>query len=139
MYKALSVWCQRCTKKKKNKNKITLRCIVIGTCAVQFLHYIPLYRNTQHYASVSRFDTQTLRTQRQEQYVRENGCACSVVWRLLVKERKPEKTRRTTANSRHTTLRAQPFSRTYCCWCCVCNIRVSNLDTLHYATLNCST
>ena len=31
MYKALSVRCQRCTK------KITLRCMVIGTCAVQFL------------------------------------------------------------------------------------------------------
>ena len=39
------------TKKKKNKKKITLRCMVIGTCAVQFLHYIPLYRNTQHYAT----------------------------------------------------------------------------------------
>ena len=44
------VWCQLCTKKKKNKKKITLRCIVIGVCAVQFLHYIPLYRNIQHYA-----------------------------------------------------------------------------------------
>ena len=28
------------------------------------------------------------------------------------------------------TLRAQPFSRTYYCWRCVCNVRVSNLDTL---------
>ena len=41
MYKALSVRFQRCTK-KKNKKKIMLRCMVIGTCAVQFLHYIPL-------------------------------------------------------------------------------------------------
>ena len=49
MYKALSVRCQRCTTKKK---KITLRCIVIGACAVQFLHYVPLYRNTQHYATL---------------------------------------------------------------------------------------
>ena len=29
MYKALSVRCQCCTKKKKNKKKITLRCMVI--------------------------------------------------------------------------------------------------------------
>ena len=48
MYKALSVGSQRCTKKK-----ITLRCMVIGTCAVQFLHEIPLYRNTQHYATLN--------------------------------------------------------------------------------------
>ena len=48
---ALSVRCERCTKNKKKK--ITLRCIVIGTCAVQFLHYIPLYRNTQHYATLN--------------------------------------------------------------------------------------
>ena len=53
MYKALLVWCQRCTKKKKTKKKITLRCMVIGTRAVQFLHYIPLYRNTQHYATLN--------------------------------------------------------------------------------------
>ena len=43
MYKALSVRCQRCTKKKKNKKKITLRC----------MYYIPLYRNTQHYATLN--------------------------------------------------------------------------------------
>ena len=42
----------------------------------------------------------------------------------------PDKTQRTTVNSRHTTLRAQPFSRTYCCWRCALNVRVSNLDTL---------
>ena len=53
MYKALSVRCQRCTKKKKNKKNITLRCMVIGTFAVQFLHYIPLYRNTQQYATLN--------------------------------------------------------------------------------------
>ena len=53
MYKALSVRCQRCTKKKKNKKKITLRCMVIGTCAVQFLHYISLYRSTQDYATLN--------------------------------------------------------------------------------------
>ena len=54
MYKALSVRCQRCMKKKKkNKKKITLHCMVIGTCAVQFLRYIPLYRNTQHYATLN--------------------------------------------------------------------------------------
>ena len=52
MYKALSVRCQRCTKKKKNK-KITHRCMVTGTCAVKCLHYIPLYRNTQHYATLN--------------------------------------------------------------------------------------
>ena len=35
MYKALSVQCQRCTKKKKNKKKkITLRCM--GICHAQF-------------------------------------------------------------------------------------------------------
>ena len=43
---------------------------------------------------------------------------------------------RTTANSRHTTLRAQPFSRTYCCWRCVRNVRVSNLDTLFQVSFN---
>ena len=54
MYKALLVRCQRCTKKKKrNKKKIMLRCIVIGACAVQFLHYVPLYRNTQLYATLN--------------------------------------------------------------------------------------
>ena len=81
---------------------------------------------------MTRFDTRTLRTQRQQLYVRQDGCARSVVcllfavvlwffsvWRLLVKERKAEKSQRTTANSRHTTLRAQPFSRTYSCWRCV--------------------
>ena len=52
IYKALSVWCQRCMK-KKNKKKITLRCMVIGKCAVEFLHYIPLYRNTQHCATLN--------------------------------------------------------------------------------------
>ena len=30
-----------------------LRCIVIGACAVQFLHYVPLYRNTQYYATLN--------------------------------------------------------------------------------------
>ena len=53
MYKALSVRLQRCTKEKKNKKKITLRCMVIGTCAVQCLHYIPLYLNTQHYTTLN--------------------------------------------------------------------------------------
>ena len=33
--------------------KITLRCMVIGTCTVQFLHHINLYRNTQHYATLN--------------------------------------------------------------------------------------
>ena len=49
---SMSVRCQRCTEKKKNK-KIRLRCIVIGACAVQILHYIPLYRHTQHYATLN--------------------------------------------------------------------------------------
>ena len=93
--------------------------------------------------SVSRFDRRTLRTQRQQQYVRKNGCARSVVCLLfavvlwvfsdflsLTRSLQPEKTQRTTANSRHTTLRAQPFSRTYRCWRCVRNVRLSNLDTL---------
>ena len=44
---------QRCTKKKKNTKKILLRCIVIGACAVQFLHYVPLYHNTQHYTNLN--------------------------------------------------------------------------------------
>ena len=45
----------------------------------------------------------------------------------------PERTQRTTANSKRKTLRAQPFSRTYrCCLRCVCNVRISNLDTLHF-------
>ena len=30
-----------------------LRCIVIGTCALQFLHYVLLYRNTQHYVTLN--------------------------------------------------------------------------------------
>ena len=93
--------------------------------------------------SVSRFDTRKWRTQRQQQYVRENGCERSVecllfavvlwvfsVFLSLTRSLQPEKTPRTTANSRHTTLRAQSFSRTYCCWRCVRNVRVSNLDTL---------
>ena len=42
----------------------------------------------------------------------------------------PERTQRTAANSRRAALRAQPLTRTYCCWRCVCNVRVSNLDTL---------
>ena len=29
-----------------------LRCMAIGACAVLFLHYIPLYRNTKHYATL---------------------------------------------------------------------------------------
>ena len=45
------VRCQRYT--KKNKKKIMLHCIVIGACAVQFLYYVPLYRNTQHYATLN--------------------------------------------------------------------------------------
>ena len=53
MYKALSIRCQRCTKKKKNKKKIVLRFMAIGAFAVQFLHYIPLYRNTQHCATLN--------------------------------------------------------------------------------------
>ena len=53
MYKALSARCQSCTNKKKNKKKITLRCIVIGAYAVQFLHCIPVYRNIQHYATLN--------------------------------------------------------------------------------------
>ena len=32
---------------------VTCRRIVIGTCAVQFLHYAPLFRNTQHYATLN--------------------------------------------------------------------------------------
>ena len=35
---ALSVRCQCRTKKKKKNKKITLRCIAIGACVVQFLH-----------------------------------------------------------------------------------------------------
>ena len=50
MYKALSVRCQLYTKKNK---KIMLRCIVIGACAVKFLHYVPPYRNKQHYATLN--------------------------------------------------------------------------------------
>ena len=43
-----------CTKKKnKKKKKVMLRCIVIGTCAVKFLHYVSLYRNTQHYTTLN--------------------------------------------------------------------------------------
>ena len=93
--------------------------------------------------SVSRFNTRTLRTQRQQQYVRENGCARSVLCLLfavvlwdfsgflsLTSSLQPEKTQRITANSRHTTLRAKPFSRTYCCWRYVRIVRVSNLDIL---------
>ena len=30
-----------------------LSCMVIGACAFRFLHYIPLYRNTQHYATLN--------------------------------------------------------------------------------------
>ena len=30
-----------------------LHCIVIGACAVQFSHYVPLYRNTQHYTTLN--------------------------------------------------------------------------------------
>ena len=93
--------------------------------------------------SVSRFDTRTLRTQRQQQYVRENGCGRSVVcllftvvlWEFsgflsLTRSLQPEKTQRTTAYRRHTTLRAQSFWRTYCGWRCVRNVRVSNMHTL---------
>ena len=69
--------------------------------------------------SVSRFDTRTLCTQRQQQYVSENGCACSVVCLLfavvlwdfsgflsLIRSLQPEQTQRTTANSRHYAARA---------------------------------
>ena len=35
--------------------------MVIGTCAVQFLHYIPLYRNTQHHATLNRSVKTSLR------------------------------------------------------------------------------
>ena len=93
--------------------------------------------------SVSRFDTRTLSTQRQQQYVRENGCARSVMCLLfavvlwdfsnflpLTRSLQPEKTQKTTAYRRHTTLRAQPFSRMYCCLRCVRNVRVSNLETI---------
>ena len=100
--------------------------------------------------NVSRFDTRTLRTQRQQQYVRENGCVHSVVCLLfavvlwvisgflsLTSSLQPEKTQRTTANSRRKTQRAQPFSRTYCCWRYVRKVRVSNLDTLLWIALIC--
>ena len=30
-----------------------LRCIVIGAFAGQFLYYVPLYRHTQHYATIN--------------------------------------------------------------------------------------
>ena len=70
MYKALSVRCQRCTKKKKNNKKITLRCIVIGACAVQFLHYVPLYRNTQHYATLNCSVKTSLRTRGTYKYLK---------------------------------------------------------------------
>ena len=33
---------------EEEEKKIMLRCIVIGACAVQFLHNVALYRNTQH-------------------------------------------------------------------------------------------
>ena len=65
MYKALSVRCQRCAKKKKNKKKITLRCIVIGACAVQFSRDIPLYCKIKHYASLN-CSVKTLDIQAQE-------------------------------------------------------------------------
>ena len=39
--------------KEEDKMKITLCGMVIGTCAVQFLHYIPLYRNTQNYSTLN--------------------------------------------------------------------------------------
>ena len=49
------------------------------------------------------------------------------------KSLQPERTQRTAANNRRTALRAQPFSRTYCCWRCVCNVPVSNLEPGHTA------
>ena len=61
MYKALSVGCYRCTKKKKNKKKIVLRCMAIGACAVQFLHFISLSRNTQHCATLNSSEKTSLR------------------------------------------------------------------------------
>ena len=47
----------------------------------------------------------------------------------------PERTQRTAANSRRTALRAQPFSRTYCCWRCVCNVKRSRFKSGHTHTL----
>ena len=41
-----------------------------------------------------------------------------------------ERTQRTAANRKRTTLRAQPFSHTYYRWRCVRNVCVSNLNTL---------
>ena len=40
-------------KKKNKKKKITLHCIVIGACALQFILYVSLYRNTQQYATLN--------------------------------------------------------------------------------------
>ena len=37
--------------------------MVVGTCAVQFLHYIPLYRNTQHYATLYCSEKASLRAE----------------------------------------------------------------------------
>ena len=61
MNKALLARYQRYTKKKKNKKKITLRCMVIGTCAGQFFNCIPLYRNKKHYATLNRSVKTSLR------------------------------------------------------------------------------
>ena len=36
--------------------------MVIGTCAVQFLHYIPVYRNTKHYVTLNCSVGTSLRT-----------------------------------------------------------------------------
>ena len=66
-------------------------------------------------------------------------CVCCSRWfseilwfSLLDKEPSTrERTQRTAANSRRTALCAQPFSCTYCCWRCECNVPVSNLDILH--------
>ena len=112
--------------------------------------YLPINLQSQVHTivSVSRFETGTLHTQLQQQYVRENGCARSVVCAVrsgslrfsgflsLTRSIQPERTQRTPANSRRTALRAQPFSRTSCRWRCVCNVPVSNLDTLTIVLLS---
>ena len=101
-----------------------------------------LYIAFDSVGSVSRFETGTLYTQRQQQYVRENCCARSPVhllfaavlrvlsgWRLLVKERKPENLREPLRTAAHYGARATTLTYVLL-WRCVCNVPVSNLDTL---------
>ena len=59
-------------------------CIVIGARAVQFLHYVPLYRNTQHYTTLNCSIKTRYAPEAHKINVKDHGCISFISWQTKI-------------------------------------------------------